>query len=273
MAKKTRSVLPSLMGAAAFSLLVYQQVPRLYAQGTAPRTATTSPARPISTKEIDALIANIHDNNFYSRNAAAKAIGGKGVAGVPAIPALMDILGDERNNAAPGYSLLVNGSRAIDIAGYASDSLRKLIPLSNGFGFDYARTALLAPLPDYSGHALMEDSKEGRELIKRRNLAGLLSAYGDRAIPVLRTLVYKYGDSHEDLISKIQEAGTWALADFGTNSTSLLCEVLTNHPNWSVRRIAVMGLLRNKGLPFDGNEDQAQMRQKMCPANRGGNLP
>ncbi len=244
----------------------------LYAQTVAKTVPEKPSTKPASKTEIDRLIAEVRDDNFYSRITAAIALGQKGAAGVPAIPALIDILGDERNTAKEGYNLFVNGGLATDIATVASDSLSKLIPLANGFGFDYASSILLAPLPDNAENA-MTSSNEAVELVKRANLAFVLPAYGKQAIPVLRTVVSQYEyedrDSNQDLISKIQEAATWALGDFGESSNGNLCEILTKSPSWSVRRAAVMRLLKNKGLPFDGNEDQDQIRQKMCRENLG----
>jgi HEAT repeat protein len=237
----------------------------LYAQTVAKTVPEKPSIKPTSKAEIDRLIAEARDNNFYSRITAAKALGERGAAAIAAIPALIDILGDERNTAKEGYNLYVNGGLATDIAAIASDSLSKLIPLANGFGFDYASSVLLAPLPDNAKNA-MTSSDEAAELVKRANLAFILPSYGKQAMPVLLTVVndYEDRDSNQDLISKIQEAAAWALGDFGESSNGTLCEILTKSPSWSVRRTAVMRLLKNKGLPYDGNEDQGQIRQKMC---------
>lgn len=244
----------------------------LYAQTVAKAAPEKPSTKPASKAEIDRLIAEVRDNNFDSRITAAKTLGQKGAAGVPAIPALIDILGDERNTAKEGYNLYVNGGLATDVATIASNSLSKLIPLADGFGFDHASSILLAPLPGDAENA-MTNSEEAVELVKRANLAFVLPGYGKQAIPVLLTVVNKFEnedrDSNQDLISKVQEAATWALGDFGESSKGTLCEILTKSPSWSVRRTAVMRLLKNKGLPFDGNEDQDEIRQKMCRDNPG----
>jgi hypothetical protein len=251
---------------------------------------------------VDALIVKLRGGSFYGRLDAVKALDGMGADAVPAIPALMDILGDERTTEDPRYTLSINGHSALSLSNYTRNALEKIIRQASGFGFDYARNILLAPLPEqlkyvpskmnppapgdnaastdfmsrqqksWTDYVAKRDGQEKLneiERVKQANLASVLPAYGEVAIPVLVSLVNAYGDSHQASISRVQEAGAWALGDFGEASTGLLCDVLAKHPSWSARRAASMRLLKNKSVKYSGNEDHAEVRQTWCRSHQG----
>jgi HEAT repeat protein len=205
---------------------------------------------------VDKLIAKLRSNNFYDRIDAIQALEKMGAEGVPAIPVLMILLGDERDADVPNASLVVNGQSAMSVADQARLALKKLIPLANGFGFERARDMLLSPLPNGAWP---------EEMARRKNLAAVLPAYGEAAFPLLLTVANLYGDEKEASILRIMEASTFALGDFGKSSIEPLCSIVVKHPSWSVRRIAAIQLSRNNGRLSPLEPDQTKVREEMCP--------
>jgi hypothetical protein len=190
-----------------------------------------------------------------------------GTDAVPAIPALMDIVNDDRNWLVPGYSLYVNRDRALSISVRAQLLLEKLIPRANGFGFDYARSLLLSPIT-----TSLDDS----EIMKRIILVNLLPEYGDEAMPVLITIINTRGISPREgntwhphagsyNLWHVQTASTNALCQYGAKSIDIICEILRNYENDEAKSVASTCLLGREHLTDSGGEvDQQRALQQSC---------
>jgi len=227
----------------------------------------------LSRATLDAFIAGTRIPDFQTRHYAVRALWQLGADAVPAIPALMDVLGDERNNDEyPKIILLINGQSASSIGDLAEQALRKLIPVSNGLGFDRASQALLSPRPDLSRGSTPSQLEE---LTKLKRLAGILPRYGSGAMRMLLTLI----DSEFEPVEEIRVASTWALRDFGKDGTGALCDVLRKHmnapPSETLRATVTVllqpfntrndrYLLQDQGGPLD----QEQARRRACGADR-----
>lgn len=175
---------------------------------------------------ITPVIADLRDENFWRRSNAVILLHKLGpdaeAAAVPAIPALMDIVGDSRNNPSPGYTLLINGASAASIGWFANAVLSTIIPYADNSGFDYALSLLhgrdstryVSIVAHYgmpAMPALMEIwsrtvAQEGTE-DHRSALTGLASCCGKAAVPALMNAL-------KDQASEVRVVAAMALGGY-----------------------------------------------------------
>lgn len=219
----------------------------------------------------DEVLHTWSDNSFYARQLAARSAGDMGPAAIPAIPALMEVLGDNRSSNFVGYYSTVNSSSAPHVADYAMQSLRKLIPVSNGYWFDQVVKRLFAPKEDeepYRQNFLL--AEQGTDTRKRIGMIRILSSYGDKAFPVLLRMAYdgnKYGGGEPE---GLEETSVRALGDFGISSMRTLCDIVNKHSDWSVRRVAAITVL-SIGGDHSQSWDEDSLRplaQQTCANDR-----
>jgi hypothetical protein len=224
----------------------------------------------VASKVVDGW----EDESFDRREHAAKVLGDMGAAGIPAIPALMNVLGDHRNSSVAGYYTTSNSRSVPTVAYYAAESLRKLIPISNGFWFDEVVKRLLAPEEDkepYRQNSLL--AAAGTGMGKRVGMVGILSSYGDRAVPVLLKTAYLYGDTHDGGEfgdggeEGLEENSVRGLGDFGKRAIGTLCDISLKHPSWSVRRVAAITVLGIADESWDEEDSLQPLAQRACAAS------
>jgi len=199
--------------------------------------------------EVEAIIAELQKSAYRSKVGAALKLKNHGADAVAAIPALIDNLGNTEDGAPPGYHWspsVYNPHTA------AVEALKKIVPHSNGWGLDYAKKALA------NGNAVV-----------RRGLADVLPSYGDKAIPLLLTILTT--DDNYDVL-RMTEQG---LGRLGPAATPALKNLVDNNPKGELRRHALLALINGhdpQSLPIltaalDTNSDEwlkSELQNGIC---------
>jgi HEAT repeat protein len=199
-----------------------------------------------ATEAVKSLIADLQKPGLKQKVDAALSLSKKAMEAVPAIPFLIDNLGDTRDGAPAGY----HWSQPVwTPQSSAQDALTKIIPFANGWGFSYATKKLA------------DESSELREALVK-----VLPAYGERAIaPLLK--IFKTDDSDHVLAAAARALGT-----LKGPAIEPLREILKNSSDKSIRQKAAYALVAAGGrdtLPdlivaFDDARNDSWTKEAIC---------